>query len=113
MKIFKINFNLFIKDVKIPLHILTIYVLLVTVVKMLILSYVPFIDVYYPSKDAFLFELIYVPLVFFLFCLYVTHLKVNKVFFTEGNNKKIFLRSAFIVAGGVFLSQFIIYLLIK
>ena len=113
MKIIKDNFNLFLKDVKIPWPILILYVVIVTVLKILIPSYVPFLDVYYPSKDVYLFELIFVPLVFFTFCLYVTYLKVNRDFFKVGNNKKIFLRSVFIVAGGIFLFQFLIYLFVE
>lgn len=106
----KLNFNLFYKEVKIPWPILITYVVIVAVLKTLIPSYVPFLNVYYPSKDVYLFELIFVPLVFFIFCLFVSYLKVNRDLFKLGNNKKIFLRSVSIVAGGVFLFQFIIYL---
>lgn len=102
----KNQFNLFFKDVKIPWPINILYLLIVSI-------FYAFINYYFNlfNFNIRILEFIFIPLSFCLFGLWSTCYKANKDFFKEGNNKKIYLRSIFIVAGGLFVFLFIAYLL--
>lgn len=95
-------FNLFTKDVKIPFPALILYVLIVVVLNSIIFFY-------FHSVDRYIFDLVFLPLSFFLFGLFISDFKDNKEFFGAGNNKKIFIRSVFIAAVVFFLIQLMIY----
>lgn len=108
MKFIKTKLNLFSRNVKIPWPILILYLLIVTFFETVIDYYT-----YLFPFDINFIDLIFTPLCFCLLGLFITYHKDNKDLFKEENNKRIFLRSIFAVAAGIFLYQFIIYCLLN